>query len=595
MKKASSPQLQPAKDWPSSFRRRRISGIPMLIKPSDKTLQELLEGGFYKIPRFQRAYSWDQENVDDFWSDAIANSDPDYFIGSFVLYREGAKSDVSLVVDGQQRLTTATILLAAIRNAFDLLPDQPLANGTQLLIERSDVNNDKRFVLITETSYPYFHEYIQKHGPPKLPPSAGREEEAIETAFKYLSKQVDAVLAAVDSDPAVAAERKSDEKRARLLKLRANVLRLQLISIELQSEDEAYVIFETLNTRGKDLGIADLVKNLLTRLLKPTNKAVDVARDKWLAILERFDASAAEIDINAFIYHSWISRNNYTGRDKLFRAIRGSLNKTISPETYLDDLGSDSELYRQILEPGSGKWSKQEAQIQASLRALALFRVAQPLPMILALLRAYRSSQITQTMTQEALRTMENFHVQFTALTAQRTGGGTAKMYAAAAQELTRAATSQQRATALKAFKRKLKARVPSLAEFEAGVERLEFMSNNTKQKALVQYLLQRLDEHQHTGPPVDYSRMTIEHIAPEKPVPGVPQEKSVGKLGNLILLDQRENAKVANKSFGAKKKAYSKASLDPTLRDATAWNSIKIDERTKALAKLAYDKVFRV
>ena len=569
----------------------------MLIKPSDKTLQALLEGGFYKIPRFQRPYSWDQENVDDFWSDAIANTDPDYFIGSFVLYRESAKSDFNMVVDGQQRLTTATILLAAIRNAFDSLGEQPLASGTQSLIERSDVNNDKRFVLITETSYPYFHEYIQKHGPPKLPASVGREEEAIETAFKYLSKQVQAVLAAVDGDPAVADQKKPEVKRDRLLGIRANVLRLQLISIELQSEDEAYVIFETLNTRGKDLGIADLVKNLLTRLLRPTNQGVDVARDKWLAILERFDASASEIDVNAFIYHSWISRNTYAGRDKLFRTIRGSLSRAISPETYLDDLGSDSELYRQILEPSSGKWSKQEAQIQASLRALALFRVAQPLPMILALLRAYRASHITQAMTQEALRTMENFHVQFTALTAQRTGGGTAKMYAAAAQELTHAASPQKRATALQAFKAKLKARVPSLAEFEAGVERLEFLSSNTKQKALVQYLLQRLDEHQRTGPPVDYSKMTIEHVAPERPAPGVLVEASVGRLGNLLLLDEPANTKVGNKSFAAKQKVYLAASpsVDRALRDATQWTSTEIDARTKALAKLAYEKVFRV
>lgn len=157
----------------------------MIIKPFDKTVKALLEGGFYKIPRFQRPYSWDQENVDDFWSDAIAGEDPDYFIGSFVLFREHATSDIFMVVDGQQRITTATILLATVRNALDSIDETALAKGTQSLIERADVNNQVRFVLLTESSYPYLQEHIQKHGPPQLAKNVGAEEEAIETAFRY--------------------------------------------------------------------------------------------------------------------------------------------------------------------------------------------------------------------------------------------------------------------------------------------------------------------------------------------------------------------------------------------------------------------------
>jgi hypothetical protein len=568
----------------------------MIIKPVDRTMKSLLEGGFYKIPRFQRPYSWDQENVDDFWSDAIAGDDPDYFIGSFVLYRESANSDVFMVVDGQQRLTTATILLAAVRNALDSIGETALAKGTQSLIERTDVNNQERFVLLTETSYPYLQEYIQKHGTPQLAKNAGAEEEAIETAFRYLTKQVQAVLATVDSDPTILDKKKTAKKRERLLAVRDNVLRLQLITVELQSEDDAYLIFETLNTRGKDLGIADLVKNLLTRLLKPKNKGVDIARDKWHKILDRFDESAADIDVNSFIYHSWLSRNTYTGKEKLFREIKAKVTQPHA-SSYLEDLLADSDHYRQILEPNSTNWNKQEAEILASLRALALFRVAQPLPMILAILRAYRASELSLPKTREVLRSMENFHVQFTALTAQRTGGGTAKMYAAAAQDLTRASSPQQRADAIKTFREKLKARVPVYAEFEAGIGQLEYLSTNTKQKALVQYLLQRLDHELRKGPPVDYTKMTIEHIAPENPASDALVIDGTGRLGNLLLLDEASNDKVANKPFTEKKKLYEIAAvpLDSTLADAENWTATKIDARTKALAQIAYNKVFHV
>lgn len=492
----------------------------MIIKPSDRTIKSLLEGGFYKIPRFQRPYSWDQENVDDFWSDAVTSEATDYFIGSFVVYREDAGSDVFMIVDGQQRLTTTTIFLAAIRNGFTSLGENALAKGTQSLIERTDVNNESRFILHTETSYPYLQEHIQKLGAAELPGDAGAEEEALESAFKYLTRQIEAALASIDTDPSIGAKKKIEAKRKKLISLRDNVLALQLIVVELQNEDDAYLIFETLNTRGKDLGIADLVKNLITRLVKPKNKGVDVARDKWHKVLDRLDESAVDIRVNSFVYHAWISRNAYAGKEKLFREIKASLTSA-SASAYLDSLVSDSELYRQILEPRGENWSKQEGEVLASLRALALFRVAQPLPMLLAIVRTYRSGGIALAKAKEVLRSMENFHVQFTALTAQRTGGGTAKMYAAAAQELTAAKSPQACANAIKTFRDKLKARVPSFPEFEAGFSRLEFLSTNTKDKGLVQYLLQRLDHHQREGPPVDYPKMTIEHIAAENPPPG--------------------------------------------------------------------------
>ncbi len=55
-------------------------------------------------------------------------------------------------------------------------------------------------------------------------------------------------------------------------------------------------------------------------MLKPKNKGVDVAKEKWNRILTLFDASAADLDANAFVYHSWLSRDEHLGREKLFRA-----------------------------------------------------------------------------------------------------------------------------------------------------------------------------------------------------------------------------------------------------------------------------------
>src|SRR5258706_6992404 len=279
-------------------------------------------------------------------------------MGSFVLYPKKGSKDVLLIVDGQQRLTTATILLAVIRNAFDAIGESALATGAQSLIERKDVTLDRRFVLLTESSYPYLQEHIQKHGAPALPKESGAEEEALEAAFQYLTRQVEVELDGIASGLGSITQ-KQKAKKQRLIALRDTLLRLQLLSVEMQGEDNAYLIFETLNTRGKDLGIADLVKNFVTRLHKPSNKGVDVAKDKWDRILILFDESSANIDVNAFVYHSWLSRRAYIGKERLFRSIKTSVGKS-DVVAYLDALVTDSELYRQILEPASATWTKQE-------------------------------------------------------------------------------------------------------------------------------------------------------------------------------------------------------------------------------------------
>lgn len=66
----------------------------MEIKPNDLTVKNLLERGSYKIPRFQRPYSWDRENVEEFWNDAVVSDDPDYSTGSFVLYGDKSGADL---------------------------------------------------------------------------------------------------------------------------------------------------------------------------------------------------------------------------------------------------------------------------------------------------------------------------------------------------------------------------------------------------------------------------------------------------------------------------------------------------------------------
>ena len=138
----------------------------MKIESTDQDLRTMLSSAYYKIPRFQRPYSWDKENIQEFWEDVIQDSPPDYFIGSMVVYKDGKQRFG--VVDGQQRLTTITILLSVLRDKFGDVGLKDLAEGVQGLIERRNIDNKAEFIISTESSYPFFQDRIQKWGKSSL-------------------------------------------------------------------------------------------------------------------------------------------------------------------------------------------------------------------------------------------------------------------------------------------------------------------------------------------------------------------------------------------------------------------------------------------
>src|ERR1022692_1505549 len=88
----------------------------MKIRSFDKDIKDVLESGFYRIPRFQRPYSWDRDNIEDFWNDVVVNADADYFIGSMVVFKP-AQSDAAGIVDGQHRLPPIPMTLPPLPTA----------------------------------------------------------------------------------------------------------------------------------------------------------------------------------------------------------------------------------------------------------------------------------------------------------------------------------------------------------------------------------------------------------------------------------------------------------------------------------------------
>jgi len=199
----------------------------MKITCLDKQVGKLLAESFYRIPRFQRPYSWDRTNIEEFWNDAVVENEAQYFIGNFVVYDDKTAMGV---VDGQQRLTTITLLLCAIRNAFENEGFSNLAKGIHALIERTDIADQLFYVLQTETSYPYLQEHIQKFGDkPGVLADAGPEEQLLKQAFQYFQNNVNQVVGKIKDLPNLSAEKKTARLQKELSNIRDKVLSLKLI------------------------------------------------------------------------------------------------------------------------------------------------------------------------------------------------------------------------------------------------------------------------------------------------------------------------------------------------------------------------------
>lgn len=568
----------------------------MQIHSDDRNVSQLLRGGYYRVPRFQRPYSWGLAEAEEFWQDTLVESAGSYFIGSFVMFPSGeSRFDI---VDGQQRLTTITLLLAAIRNALRKYGHENLARGIQELIERADVDYNKQFVLQTDSSYPYLQAKIQAFDKVPVTVEEGDEELTLKSVFSFFERKLAELCRSVETDPQIASDKKSDAVRDRLIENRDRIMALRLILIDVKEEDDAYVIFETLNTRGKDLGVADLVKNLILKEVRAQNKTLDTAFDRWNKMMATLDESDENMSVNAFISHSWLSRYSYVGKPKLFTTIK----TTLSPrarEEYLDTLVREAVLYRQIVEPSFRKWSKQEFELKQSIEALNNFGVKQALPLVLSVLRALEDETLSLAQAKRCLRALEHHHYVFTAVVQKSPSGGQSKMYALHARLLLNAKSAKAASDSITDLIGKLQNSQPSAGEFSANFVEMRFSSANTHQKRLVRYTLGKIYRHHAKDDVPDMDRMTVEHISPELSA----RDKKISvnameSIGNLMFVPESVNSRLGAKSWEKKKAALGRLKhvwVDPDVLAAAQWTEVEIKLRADRLADVAYREIWKL
>lgn len=564
----------------------------MKIESQDKRVDQLLKGNTFFIPRFQRPYSWEADHVIGFWDDIIANLSQTYFIGSMVVYSDGRQS--LAIVDGQQRITTITILLCAIRDAFKKFGQNDLADGLQAFIEQKDRDNKTVYVLRTETSFPFLQEEILKSAPADVNFNIGREEEAIQKAFEIFGQSLDEMAREFLANKEQTKEDNITDVTNWLSKVRDTVFDLNVILVSLDNEDDAYLIFETLNTRGKDLALADLLRNHFSKYLKPKS-GVDTSKIKWTSVLDTISSAPMHLDPDKFIVHSWQSRYDFVTKAKAFPKIKETITKR-NATAHLDRFVSDAECWRSVFDTDF-MWLNKEKDVARSLAAMRTFKVEQPTPGILSLIRSYRDDVIKYKALKNAVEAIEKFHFSFNAITSSRSSGGISGMYASFGKKMYQAPDSNAAGLAISELVQKLKDREPPHSEFDAGFEQIMHTKRHASQKALVKYILKKIALHEgqlHIGETDD---LTIEHLVPQSSVEAGFEESTVGQIGNLLLVDSETNRLLSTNDFSKKKAILADRGyvLPELLVDAVALDKELIQRNTRRVSKLARDVVWKV
>jgi uncharacterized protein with ParB-like and HNH nuclease domain len=560
----------------------------MKIQCVEKDVRQVLESGTYLIPRFQRPFSWDEDNVEEFWVDSTSDLKKDYFIGAFVSYNLSSSSFG--LVDGQQRLTTITIALCAIRDKFSDLGFAAPAKGVHRLIETRDLNDQAQFVLKTETSYPYLQAKIQSLVKEEAEIEAGEEEKAISAAYKLIYSYVEQGVREAASK-AEASKAKVVSKKW-LERVRDKLLGLKVISITLDNQDDAYLIFETLNTRGKDLTAADLAKNHLLRLLPSRGKAIDRPKDHWVDIQSTLEQATKPIQMTTFLHHYWLSKYPFTTEKELFKSIKNEVSAT-NVAAVLAELRTDSDLYRGIVEPERlTLWNKGNRDVKDSLWCISdVLNIQIANPLLLTVLRLFSTKKLKDGQVREIFWLVERYHYLYTTISNLPSSGGVSKMYAAHARALATAADANARGVCINDFKKKIKSKVPARDTFITRFKSLSYL--NPRHKEIIGYTLWKIYKHKNPAVAVDLKGQTIEHLLSQS-----TGAAAIQSIGNLLGVAGKYNGEVlGDKSFTSKKALLKQHGyiLESQIDSATQWRAAEIEQRTSDLAEYAYDHVWAI
>ncbi|WP_305872227.1 DUF262 and DUF1524 domain-containing protein [Helicobacter pylori] len=529
----------------------------------------------FVIPIYQRVYSWEKEQCKQLWDDIIKTGGNDqikgHFIGSIVFVHDGIYTtnyNELLIIDGQQRLTTITLLFIALRDhlndEYELLEKFSHQKIQNRYLINSDEKGDKKFKLIlSEPDRDTLLSLIDKNKRKPSEPSLKIMEN-----FKLFEKWI-------------------SENTDKLETIFKGLDKLMVVEISLErGKDNPQLIFESMNSTGKDLTQTDLIRNYILMGLEPEKQKI-FYKKYWRAMEEDFKQN--ETLFNQFVRHYLtIKTREIPNINKVYEAFkRYQQERGIETEVLLQDLQKYCRYFCQIA------FKKEDNKdLNKALSFLVDLEMDVIYPLLLELYIDYSDGVLSKQDFIPIIYLTESYLCR-RAVCGLGTNGLN-KIFAS----FTKKINKDQYFESIKAHFLSLettKGKFPKDSEFKNLFITIDFY--NLKEK---KYFFERL-ENFNTKEPVNTKECTIEHIMPQTLTEEWKRdlgenfqaihEKYLNTIGNLTLTGYNE--KYSNKSFKEKRDMengfkQSPLKLNQSLKDLESFGEKEIEKRTNDLADWA-------
>jgi hypothetical protein len=555
-----------------------------LLNTRDMNFLDLIGNGkIYRVPPFQRDYSWEEEQWEDLWSDILelrSKLTERHYMGALVV--EGKNDREFKIIDGQQRIATLSILaLAVIDKLKEMAANgvEPEANAERAQGLRSKFVGEKdpaslvesSKLYLNETDNAFYQDYLVQLRAPRNPRGLPKSNRLLWDCFRFFAAHLDQV-----------AEFAADgEALARLL---SESVARQLLFILITVDDDlnAYMVFETLNARGLELSSTDLLKNYLFSRIK-VSADLEALQRRWRSLItvvrqERFPE---------FLRYHLLCEQPKIRTQRLFKMVRDRVTSPQQVFDLMEALDAKGELFAALSDSHHGYWTE-HPKCRPYIRELNLFRIRQMTPLLFA---AWAS--LSKDAFADILMIVSVISFRYSVVGGLNTNALEPLYHQAAKAVLNGTAKSPrdvfQILSGIYVDDRKFE------QDFAAVV-----VDTSGQSKRLAKFILCRLEEdatQRICDPEIDPA--TIEHILPENPAdawtamfPKAQWETNVYRLGNLALLEAGPNRSVGNAEFEQKREAYSCSMYATTQKIAASapeqWTPELLEARQLLMAKRA-------
>ena len=529
------------------------------------------------VPLYQRSYAWEEQHVLDLFNDistAMNNGEAEYFIGSIVT----TKNDIERpeVADGQQRLATTVILLAAIRDHFYNDGDMDRANEiASTYLCKKDLASLEVIpkLRLNENDNEFFVKRIISN-----PDSEDRAIRATKGSHRKINS---AAILAKNHVSRIARAENATQRLADIVDYLQDSVKV--IWVAVGNDANAFTIFETLNDRGLMLAISDLLKNYL---FGRSDDRLPEVQQRWMAMMGTLEVIEDDGIAVTYIRHLWSSKHGLVREKELYSHITKHIRNKKHTVTFSTELAENAKLYTAILNPTNDLWDKYGDTTRKHMETLNLLRMIQIRPLLLAVLSNFNVRE-----TRKALRLMVSWAVRF--LIVGGLGGGTLETHYSDSGKAIR----DKKITTLKQLSTKLKNILPNDAKFKDS-----FSTATVSKQYLARYYLRVLEKEElgendpELIPNDNVEVVNLEHVLPlhsNTTWNNFDDEEHslyVKRLGNMALLKTRINTDAGNDSFKYKKSFYKKSNFNLTknINAINTWDKKAIEDRQVKLSELA-------